>query len=260
MKKSILITGANGYVARALQKGLSAYDLTTIQRTDFDLTDQKATEDFFKNKFFDVVIHTAIRGGRRLQQDDNEVFDGNVQMFLNLLKNKNSFGRFINLGSGAEVKETSTPYGFSKSVISNRLLSEPNFHNVRIYGIFDANELSTRFIKANITNYLNKQPMKVLQNKKMDFFYMPDLIKLIDFLVAGKKPLKVIECCYDEAFSLSWIANFINTLGSHKVDIKLASSDTDADYVGSNSAENLPIEFTGLIKGIRETFNILKNE
>ena len=93
----ILITGANGYVGRALQNGLSAYDLTAIQRSDFDLTDQKVTQDFFKNKFFDVVIHTAIRGGRRLQQDDNEVFDDNVQMFLNLLKNKKSFGRFINL-------------------------------------------------------------------------------------------------------------------------------------------------------------------
>ena len=39
----ILITGGNGYIAKALAKGLSQYNITSITRQDFDLTDREST-------------------------------------------------------------------------------------------------------------------------------------------------------------------------------------------------------------------------
>jgi len=260
MKKSLLITGGGGYIAQALSCRLKAHDVTTIKRGDFDLTDQGATAAWFKDKYFDVVIHTAIKGGRRLEEDAMDVFEDNLQMFLNLFKNKRNFGRFLNLGSGAEVGEPEDPYGFSKNVISKTILLQPNFHNIRIFGIFDAHELPNRFIKANIQRYIDKKPMEVFENKKMDFFYMEDLWRLINYFINVEKPLKVVECCYNQTYSLSEIVELINMLDSYRVEIKQENWGASTDYTGTTSAENLPIKFKGLKAGIRQTFNIIKTK
>ena len=74
----------------------------------------------------------------------------NIQMFYNLLNNKHYFGKLINFGSGAELNMPTDPYGLSKNIISKIIDAEPHFYNIRIYGVFDENELDTRFIKNNI--------------------------------------------------------------------------------------------------------------
>ena len=99
----ILITGGNGYIAKALAKGLSQYNITSITRQDFDLTDRESTNKWFDGKHFDTVIHTAIKGGSRLKTDDGDVFYQNLQMFYNLYYNKAHFDKFIHFGSGAEL-------------------------------------------------------------------------------------------------------------------------------------------------------------
>ena len=83
---NILITGGNGYIAKAMHKYFS--NSISITRKDFDLTDREATDKWFENKYFDVVIHTAVVGGSRLKKDDGNTFYQNIQMFYNLLNNK----------------------------------------------------------------------------------------------------------------------------------------------------------------------------
>ena len=57
----ILITGGNGYIASSLYSELSdIYNITLLTRNDFDLTDSVATKNWFADKQFDVIIHTAI--------------------------------------------------------------------------------------------------------------------------------------------------------------------------------------------------------
>jgi nucleoside-diphosphate-sugar epimerase len=127
------------------------------------------------------VIHTAISGGSRLQLDDSSVFDKNMSMFNNLVANQKSFSKLISFGSGAEIFHGDTPYANSKREIANKIQNYDNFYNLRIFGVFDENELNTRFIKANLIRYLKKEPMVIHQNKIMDFFYMKDLISLVDY-------------------------------------------------------------------------------
>ena len=67
----ILITGGNGYIAQAIYASLkNEHNITLITRKDFDLTDSELTNQWFKDKYFDVVIHTAIVGGNRLKPED----------------------------------------------------------------------------------------------------------------------------------------------------------------------------------------------
>jgi nucleoside-diphosphate-sugar epimerase len=196
---NVLITGGNGYIAKSLYNGLKHYNITTITRSDFDLTNRTATDKWFEGKHFDAVIHTAIKGGSRLKQDDGNTFYQNLQMFYNLYYNKHCYSKFIYFGSGAELGTPNDPYGLSKKIINDLIKFEHGFFNIRIFGIFDENELETRFIKNNIKNYLNKKPITIHQNKYMDFFYMGDFINLVNDYIVGNpytSLAKTTECSY----------------------------------------------------------------
>jgi len=254
----VLITGGNGYIAKALAKGLPQHDVTSITRKDFDLTNRELTDEWFKGKYFDVVIHTAIKGGSRLRQDDGDVFYQNLQMFYNLYYNKSCFEKFIHFGSGAELENPSNPYGLSKRIINDLIKYEHGFFNIRIFGMFDENELDTRFIKANIKRYINKEEIIIHQNKHMDFFYIPDLISLVNEYIIGNAHTslsKITECSYREKYTLHDIASIINQLSNYKVPIKVLDSSKGTPYIGSTPPVR---KFIGLENGIQQVYNKLK--
>lgn len=255
----ILITGGNGYIAKSLSKGLwessSKLDITLITRQDFDLTDREATNKWFKGKYFDAVIHTAIKGGHRLTPDSGEVFYQNLQMFYNLYYNKHHFNKLIHFGSGAELGQPFTPYGLSKKIINDLIQSELGFYNIRIFGVFDKNELDTRFIKSNIKRYINKEPIIIHQNKHMDFFYMKDLVFLVDYYIKENHLPKVAECSYQEKYTLLDIANIINQLSDYKVPIEQLDFAIGDSYIGVTTPD---LKFLGLKQGILETYHKLK--
>ena len=254
----ILITGGNGYIATSLYSMDIAFEdnITAITRKDFDLTDRHATNKWFEGKHFDVVIHTAVKGGSRLLVDGGNIFYENIQMFYNLLNNKHCFSKLIHFGSGAELNMPSDPYGLSKNIISRIIDNEDNFYNIRIYGVFDENELDTRFIKSNIKRYINKESMEIHQNKLMDFFYMEDLKKLVKHYIKETHLPKHIDCSYGDNNSLLDIAYIINSLSDYQVDIKVGE-DKGKDYVGDWNPLN--IKWKGLEQGIKETYKKLLN-
>ena len=100
---------------------------------------------------FDVLIHTAITGGRRTKSENGDVIYNNLLMFENLVKFAHHFKLIINLDSGAiydratnifcrkEDDIVSVPndyYGFSKYLIYNRSLQYSNIINLRIFNLF----------------------------------------------------------------------------------------------------------------------------
>jgi len=255
----ILITGGNGYVAKSLHKALKdKYKITSITRQDFDLTDAKETTQWFNNKEFDVVIHTAIVGGSRLKQENSSILDQNLQMYYNLLACKDKYKKFINFGSGAELFIEHTPYSLSKYIIKESIKELDNFYNIRIFGIFNENEWDTRFIKTSIKNYISHKPIAIHQNKLMDFFYMEDLILVVKYYIKEEKLLKEFNCTYLESKTLLQIAEMINHLDKHRVEISVLKDGLVKGYIGSWDGLILPL--VGLEQGIINTYNKLKHE
>lgn len=254
----VLITGSNGYVAKSLISGLKhKHDVLGINRSDFDLTNYCKTKDFFKNKHFDAVIHCAISGGNRLKKDSMEVLDNNLIMYYNLLDNRSNYDKFINIGSGAEIYSNDQPYGKSKRIISESISNKENFYNLRVYAVFDENELDTRFIKSNILRYIRKEPMIIHQDKFMDFFYMQDLVATVDHYICKDKPkYKEFECAYGNYRSLSDVANQINDLSDYKVKIIQDSKHTTDAYVARSYTDSF-IDYVGLEKGIKLVYKKL---
>jgi len=252
----ILITGANGYIGKSLYNVLKdKYDMTAISRAELNLLNSTAVNLFFKDKTFDVVIHCAVKGGSRLQQDDWSVLDANLTMYYNLLANKCQFKKLIHFGSGAEICDNNQPYGFSKEIIRKSVLYNDGFYNLRIFGVFDENELDTRFIKGNIKRYINNEPIIIHQDKTMDFIYMQDLVKIVEYYVNNDGP-KELNCNYDFITTLNDIAIIINNLNEYKVNINIINKGQDKPYVGS--FKDTGIKFIGLEQGIKEVYNRLK--
>jgi len=252
----ILITGGNGYVAKSIYNSLNdKYKITSITRSNFDLTDYNQTCQWFDEREYDVVIHTAVNGGSRLKADNSSVVKNNIAMFENLCANKSQFKKLISFGSGAEIFHSDTFYGASKKIIADSIRSIPDFYNLRIFATFDQNELDTRFIKANIKRYIKKEPIIIHTDKIMDFFYTKDLVSLVDYYIQNSELKKEINCSYEYKYTLSNIANIINELNDYKVPIHIDSKDKLEFYCGVHN--EFPIKTIGLIEGIKQTYKLL---
>jgi dTDP-4-dehydrorhamnose reductase len=264
--KKILITGANGYIGGSLWESLKKfYNVITVTRKDFDLTDCEATKKFFHGKYFDIVINTSIVGGHRQIPDSADIIAQNAKMYWNIIANKASYDKFIGFGSGAElgmpnsqIQIPNTYYGISKKIISDLMYHEKNCLNLRLFAVFDHNEISTRFIKSNLQRYINHEDMIVHNDMFMDFFYMEDLINLVKYFIDQSEwKDKVIDCRYQDSPKLSDITSYINSLDDYQVNVKVGETNNKM-YIGAY--KNLPIKFIGLKEGINHTYKILKNK
>lgn len=223
----ILITGGNGNIAKIIKKHLSQeYNITCITRNDFDITDQIELENYMNNNSFDILIHTAIIGGRRTKDENGDVVYKNLLMFENLIKYSHKFKLIINLDSAA-IYDRSTDiycrkehdiktipldyYGFSKYLIYKRILAHDNVINFRIFNIFHINEEPDRFIKACFIAKKNKTQVKIFQDKYFDFMYEDDFIKVLNFyLINYSNDLpKSVNLSYINKYKLSDIAFMI---------------------------------------------------
>lgn len=253
----ILLTGAEGYIGKHVYKSFSSkHEITAIGRKDLDLSDSSQVDSWFSGKSFDVVIHSAAIGGSRLVPDTSFVTSQNLNMYFNLLSHKNKFGRCITFGSGAEIFMPESFYGLSKKAISQSINNTNNFFNLRIFAVFNESELNTRFIKSNIMRYKRKEPMEIDCNKVMDFFYMEDLMTLVDYYLKEPNPPKEINCNYETKYTLKDIANIINKSEKHKVKINIKNEVELQFYCGSHT--KLPLKYVGLEKGIEKTFKLLQ--
>ena len=257
----ILITGANGYIGKSLHSALrKTHYVVAIHRGNFDLTDATALGEFFKGSHhFDVVLHCAVAGATNPRDVNWSIMDKNLTMYYNLLQYSKYYTRLIHFGSGAETHMSKEPYGYSKKVIAKSILNQDNFYNLKIFGMFDENELDTRFIKANIKRYINKEPIEIHEVKFMDFFYMQDLIKVVNYYINEKEPPKEFDCVYSkDSYTLFGLATLINKLDDYEVEVVYRETNGD-DYV-SKYRSKLPIELVGLEQGIKNVHNKLKNE
>jgi len=277
----ILITGGGGFVGSNLSKLLSRdvqHIIETVSKKELNLLDSECVKEFFSGKHYNLVIHTAVEGGRRTVPDDEGVLYRNLLMIYNLLENQDSFDRMITFGSGAELDrryninlDTDTNrrypidfYGMSKSIINKLCQVEPKLYNFRIFNCFGSDELPERMIRSNIEKYIRKEPMTLFSNRLMDFFYIEDLVLMVEyFLKSPIFPTKIINCSYEHHFRLRDVLEIINSLDNYSVPI-LENVDqsinkintTPTDYVGIHS--ELPLEFVGLEEGIRRTYEKMK--
>jgi dTDP-4-dehydrorhamnose reductase len=253
---NVLITGSNGYIGSSLSHGLSdSHEITLLTREMVNLLDTDSVDKFFSDKFFDVILHCASVGGNRLHKDDTEVTNQNLKIYQNIHNNKNHFNKLISFGTGVELNET-TPYSIGKRLVRDSIVETPNFYNIRVYAVFDENELDRRFIKSNLMKCVGGEPMVIHQNKYMDFFYMGDLINLVKYYISENNPPKEVDCSYKNKTTLKDITQLIDKLFIKSTPTIIKKDGMGKIYVGNNLFLNkLPLTLIGLEEGIKRTYN-----
>jgi len=268
----VLLTGANGFIARNIANHLDTkHTVIRTSRQTLNILDEQAVTTYLSQNKIDVVIHSAVSGGRRTQTDGFGVLVDNLKMFDNLLLNKNKFTSLIHFGSGAEfdrrkdikmAKETddSEPvdyYGLSKKIIKREIDKTDNFYNLRIFGCFGADEKEDRFIKSAIRNVKNNQKILIHQNRYMDFISIKDVCTTVQHYIEnmGKKDLqRDINLCYTTRVSLLDIANKINALlGKPLKNVEIDHCGLSAEYTGDGTQlSKLGLQLDGLDESLKK--------
>ena len=268
----ILITGGNGFLASNISEKLvqDKYNVTSISRqSNFDLRNTKDTNTFFEDKYFDVVIHCAISGGRRLIEDSADIVNDNIRMACNILLNRSHYNKLIHFGSGAELDRSldingqnsfnnvlpEDYYGFSKNIITRLFSTDENIYNLRIFNVFSHNESKGRMITNSVLNYIDKKPIIINQDKMMDFMYFEDFYKILTKYINQNNLPNDIDCVYDKKIKLTDIAEIINNLSDYNVDVILENNEFGKSYCGISRIED--IEYIGLEEGIKEVYKKL---
>lgn len=293
----VLVTGANGYVASSLLNRLSdEHQVVGVARQQVDLTSAESVDDFFSSVGggeFDYVIHCAVVGGSREKADEVAATHSNLVMFNNLMQWKGrAFNSVINIGSGAEYDRRyrihpdshSTnrgipidPYGMSKFYINQYIQNIPDAYNLRIFAVFDENELDRRLIKTALRNYIADEPVRLAGNGalEMDFIYMDDFIYLVRRVLDRSVPVgtKTLDCVYKSygfpgefatSKSIRHLVEFhIGNLEPGKavqtVDAPELTVNFSEAYLGTPPEWVDESELIGIKEGIRRTYEALKS-
>ena len=93
----ILITGGNGNIAKMIKNNLSSnYEIVNLSRNELNILNYEDIKNYLDKNKFDILVHTAILGGRRLKEENGDVTHYNLLMFENLLKFSDQFKMIIN--------------------------------------------------------------------------------------------------------------------------------------------------------------------
>jgi nucleoside-diphosphate-sugar epimerase len=261
----ILITGGNGNIAQMIQRHLgNKYDITNASRNELNLLKYPDMVTFFATNSFDIVIHTAILGGRRTKPETGETSYINMLMFENLMRFYDKFKMIINLDSGAiydrstdiycrkEVDIFTVPtdyYGFSKYAIYQRAFERHKVINFRIFNVFHKNEEPDRFIASCFRADKTGEKLTIFEDKYFDFIYEDDFIKIVDYYIQNLDQIhgtlfKNINIGYKKKYRLSDIARLI--MKNHDL-IDVQNSEMKHNYCGDcTKLYQLPIDFDGL--------------
>jgi GDP-L-fucose synthase len=273
----ILVTGGNGFIGKNIKESYLAqkYSIVAPSRLELDCSDDKSVEAFFKKHSFDVVIHSAAKAGHRNAADTSNLFLTNSRMMFNLLKHQNSWGKLLNMGSGAiydmqnyipKMPETyfgtyipKDEHGYNKYILGKLLPSLNHVYDFRIFGIFGKYEdYAIRFISNAICKSLFDLPITLRQNKKFDYLYINDLMPILEHFIENNPTEKAFNITPDHSVELLKIAELVKTISQKDIEIKVAQDGLGLEYSGDNSLlrKEIPnFQFTPIEDSISELYD-----
>ena len=274
--KKILLTGGNGFIGKNIQESFLSekYEIIAPRSFELNLIDTDNVDNYFKDKFFDVVIHCAAKPGHRNAKDKTNLFYSNLRMFENLERQKDKYSKFINIGSGAiydvsqnisDIEEDdllkSIPadeHGFCKYVEHKLIEKLDSFIDLNIFGIFGKYEdWEIRFISNAICKTIFDLPITIRQNRRFSYLFINDLMPILDYFIQNDVEYKSYNVVPDKNVELLEIAKIIKDISKKDIEIKVSQNGYGLDYTGSNIRLKKEIDslaFTDITESIKTLY------
>lgn len=210
-KKTIILTGANGFLGSYLLEALitNGYDLIVLKRSTSNLLrinhlnglyksydiDIQSIDNAFENKQVDFVIHTACNYGRKGEPSNQIVYD-NLLYGLRLLDAsiKYKVNTFIN--TDTLLPKNINDYALSKKQFVEWLKKgseKLQVVNLRLEHMYGPKDDTNKFVPWIITQlYQNVDEIKLTNGEQLrDFIFIDDVISayltVLDNLMTLKK-------------------------------------------------------------------------
>tara|TARA_Y100000593_G_scaffold30049_1_gene59575 strand:- start:7553 stop:8386 length:834 start_codon:yes stop_codon:yes gene_type:complete len=272
---NFLLTGANGFLGREMCRLFESCEHTLIatNRQSLDVSKREDVRDFFKQNSIDIVLHAAFMGAKSPDTNTVEHMNLNLEMYKNLVSHSDQYQMMFSFGSGAEYDRAENIdeiaeeelsgrhpkdfYGMAKNIIARHIREyTDNVVNLRLFGCFGPLEERSRFISSALSQSMQNEPIIVHQDKKMDFFYIDDLFRVIMFYIENGLHLpRDVNMCYREKYTLKQIAKEINNLTGAQSGVIINNKNSAIPYAGSGETlSSLQIPLVGLREGIKNTY------
>lgn len=275
--KKVLLTGSTGFIGKnILESYLSQkYEISSPTRLDMDLLDENSVNKYFKNKEFDVILHTAAKPAHRNAVYTNGIHNLNLKIFETLVNQMDKYKKFINFGSGAiydlsknitdaneeDILKCPPQNDFSKYKVEvyKRIQDLDGFIDLNIFGIFGKYEdYAIRFISNAICKTLFDLPITIKQNRRFSYLYIEDLMPILEFFIENPPEYKSYNIVPDEKIELLEIARIIKDLTKTDSEIIVKNEGYGLDYTGSNKRlknELTNVNFTDIKISIERLYN-----
>lgn len=272
--KKVIVTGANGFIGKNLCEKLNGrYEIYTATRENLDLLDTEQTERFFKDNFFDIVIHTA--NANRIEDmaviEYGRMYE-NLRIFFNLERCKRYYGKMYYFGSGAEydmqhyipnmeeeyfdIHLPRDPYGLSKYIMSKVCSCTNSIFDLRLFGVYGRYERwEYRFISNAICRALKGKDIIIQKNVYFDYLWIDDLCEIMCWFMEHTPKYKHYNVCSGRKIDLYSLAYIIRECLHINCDIVVKEKGLKLEYTGSNQkliAEMGEYSFTGYEESIFE--------
>lgn len=275
--KKILITGANGFIAKNLNESLKEkHNIIPANRQELNLLDSQNVMSYMKKNNFDVVIHCATYDAapKHSTKDPTKVLENNLRMFLNVARCENYFGEMIFFGSGAEydrehwipkMKENyfdqhvpKDQYGFSKYMMTKYSESRGGIFNLRLFAVFGKyDDWQTRFIPNACLQAIEKETIRIHQNAFYDYLDVKDLAKIVDRFILHPPKEKVYNVCSGEIYDRKSLADKIKNISGKNLVIQIENENFGKEYSGDNNSllrELKNFQFTPIDESIKNLY------
>ncbi len=267
----VFVTGGSGFVGRNLVEYLQPrYHVLAPRHAELDLLNEDDVRSFLRRYRPDVVVHSAVKPGHRNAKDFSGLIHANSRMFFNIARNAGDFRKMIYLSSGAvydmryyqpkmqeDYFDDHVPVddtGYPKYLCAKYIEKTDNIVELRPFGVFGKYEdWEIRFISNAICKNILDIPISIKQNRRFDYIYVDDLVRVIDYFILNDGAHRVYNVTPDDAVELLDLAKKVMAVSGKELDIRIAQPGLGAEYSGDNTRlreEMASLELTAIDSAI----------